>query len=401
MLLETAVSPVQQTPPPSRASQLVCVPDGMVYLNSAQRGPALRSAAAAAQAQVGPSPDGTAVSPDRLRQQVAQFINAAAPETISFTGGTTAAINQVANGLTWADGDEIIVSDAEHIANFAPWLALQQQGVVIRPAHVAADGLLTPASVKALLTNRTRLVAFHHVSHLYGTVQPVNNLCNWLRSRGILSLVDGAQAIGRITVDVQESGCDFYAFGAAKALLGLPGIGVLYVRNMDEVQLSPTTYGNHNATLPASAEELPRLTVRSGPGRLEAAPLPLPLLAGLHAALAQIDRSGGMKAIEVQMQAIGSVFAECLRRLGPTFSSSSGATLGILSWPISLKKAQNLVYWLAAEKNILLGAGRFGSAWVLSRRRVPALLRVSPHVFNCEAEAAYLEQVLREITISS
>lgn len=178
---------------------------------------------------------------EAARARVARFVNAARPEEIIWTRGTTEAINLVANswGAALQPGDEILLSTLEHHANIVPWqLLAQRQGVQIRVIPLTATGELDLAAALALLTPRTRLLAISQVSNVLGTVTPLTELIAAAQSVGALTLVDGAQAAGHLPVDVQALGCDFYAFSGHK-LYGPTGIGVLYGRYQLLEQMPP------------------------------------------------------------------------------------------------------------------------------------------------------------------
>jgi cysteine desulfurase/selenocysteine lyase len=169
---------------------------------------------------------------EAARDTIAQFINASAREEVIWTSGTTDAINLVANGLVQYlnPGDEIVVTEMEHHANLVPWQqACQRSGAILKIAPVDDSGALREDAFTALLGEKTRLVAFSHVSNALGTVNPVKKLCQQAKAVGAWVLVDGAQGIAHGSVDVQNLGCDFYAFSGHK-LFGPTGIGVLWGR---------------------------------------------------------------------------------------------------------------------------------------------------------------------------
>lgn len=166
------------------------------------------------------------------RETVRQFLNARHTREIVWTRGTTEAINLVANGLAsrLKEGDEILVSHMEHHANIVPWqMVAERTGAKVIPIQVTPDGELDLESFTSLLNERTRILAITHVSNALGTVNPVAPLIEQAKKYGVLTLVDGAQAVPHFQVDVQELGCDFYAFSSHK-LFGPTGIGVLYGR---------------------------------------------------------------------------------------------------------------------------------------------------------------------------
>ena len=166
------------------------------------------------------------------RETVREFLNAPSTREIIWTRGTTEAINLVANGLAprLKAGDEILVSHMEHHANIVPWqMVAERTGARVVPIQVTPQGELDLDSFNSLLNERTRVLAITHVSNALGTVNPIAPLIEQAKKQGVLTLVDGAQAVPHFQPDVQSLGCDFYAFSSHK-LFGPTGIGVLYGR---------------------------------------------------------------------------------------------------------------------------------------------------------------------------
>ena len=164
------------------------------------------------------------------RKKVQQFLNAPSAREIIWTRGTTEAINLVANGLAplLKPGDEILLSQMEHHANIVPWQMLAERtGAKVLPIDITPEGELDMDSFHSLLSERTRILAITHVSNALGTVNPVADMVAKAKAQGVITLVDGAQAVGHFQPDVQALDCDFYVFSAHK-LFGPTGIGVLY-----------------------------------------------------------------------------------------------------------------------------------------------------------------------------
>jgi len=167
------------------------------------------------------------------RDRVARFINAPSRNEIIFVRGTTEAINLVAQSYArpmLKPGDEVLITHLEHHANIVPWqMVCEQTGASLVVAPMDARGEVHLDAVVALMSPRTKILACAHVSNALGTILPVRALIAAARARGIVTLIDGAQAISHMAVDVQELGCDFYAFSAHK-MYGPTGVGVLYGR---------------------------------------------------------------------------------------------------------------------------------------------------------------------------
>ncbi|USP10124.1 cysteine desulfurase [Aeromonas dhakensis] len=196
------------------------------------------------------------------RETVARFINAPRSHEVIWTRGTTEAINLMAQSWGISElraGDEVVLSTLEHHANIVPWqLVAQRTGAVIRVVPLDERGDLDMAAYLAMLGPRTRLVSVAHVSNALGTVNPVEQIVAAAKAVGALTLIDGAQAVAHLEVDVQAIGCDFYAFSGHK-LYGPTGIGVLWGRTellermppwqaggemIDRVSFSGTTFNS-------------------------------------------------------------------------------------------------------------------------------------------------------------
>jgi cysteine desulfurase/selenocysteine lyase len=170
---------------------------------------------------------------DASRETVRRFVNAADAKEIVFVRGTTEGINLVAQAWGHANvraGDEIVLTEMEHHSNIVPWQILcEATGARLRVAPITDAGELRLDALERLMTDRTRLVALAHVSNVLGTVNPVADVIRIAKARGIAVLIDGAQAVAHMPVDVQALGCDFYVFSGHK-MFGPTGVGILYGR---------------------------------------------------------------------------------------------------------------------------------------------------------------------------
>ena len=170
---------------------------------------------------------------EKARKKVAAFIGARSPESIVFTRNTTEAINLIA--YAWArrtlkPGDEVLLTVMEHHSNLVPWqLVAQDTGAVLRFADITEDGYLDVEGFHKLLNEKTRLVAMTHMSNVLGTITPVAELAKAAHAYGALLLVDGAQSVPHLPINVQELDCDFLCFSGHKTL-GPTGIGALYAK---------------------------------------------------------------------------------------------------------------------------------------------------------------------------
>ncbi|MEO0323935.1 MAG: aminotransferase class V-fold PLP-dependent enzyme, partial [Myxococcota bacterium] len=230
---------------------------------------------------------------EAARSRVARFLGVADAKAVVFTRGTTEALNLVAQG--WArprlrEGDEILLGELEHHSNLVPWqMVAEATGARLVWVPVSADGVVAAEDYLSRLTKRTRVVAMAHVSNVLGTVLPVAEVARGARAVRALTVVDGAQAVPHVPVDMTALGCDFYAFGAHK-LYGPTGIGALWGRRERLEEVVPQQGGGE--MILSVEREASRF--KDLPHRLEAGTPHIAGALGLHAALdwyAELDHA--------------------------------------------------------------------------------------------------------------
>ncbi|MFA5567337.1 MAG: cysteine desulfurase [Trueperaceae bacterium] len=233
---------------------------------------------------------------EAARERVARFIGAPDARSLVFTRNTTEAINLVAASWGRANlraGDEVVVSVAEHHANLVPWHFLKRDlGIVIKPVPLTAEQRLDMDALRAGVTERTRLVSTFHMSNVLGAINPVAEIARVAHDAGALLLVDGAQGAPHLSVDVEELGCDFYAFSGHK-MLGPTGIGALWARPEILGAMPPFLGGG---------EMIRRVTLQDStyaeiPARFEAGTPSVAEAIGMAAAVDYLE-AVGMTAIE-------------------------------------------------------------------------------------------------------
>ncbi len=180
------------------------------------------------------------------RDRVQQFINAKHREEIIFTRGTTTAINIVAmsyGNQNLTPDDEIVITQMEHHSNIIPWQQLSKRtGATLRYIPMEADGTISLAEVEKTITSKTKIVAITQVSNVLGTINPIKEIAKIVHKQGAVLLVDGAQAVPHLKVDVQDLDCDFYAFSGHK-MCAPTGIGVLYGKKSLLEAMEPVEFG--------------------------------------------------------------------------------------------------------------------------------------------------------------
>lgn len=327
------------------------------------------------------------------RRRVAQFINAPNARQIIFTKGTTEAINLVAHSYGEAyisAGDEIIISTMEHHANIVPWQMLcQRKGAQLRVIQLTAEGELDMAHYASLLSERTKLVAISHASNVLGTINPVEEVIRLAHARGAHVLVDGAQAIAHLPVDVQSLGADFYVFSAHK-VYGPTGVGVLYGR--EELLEAMPPYMGGGAMIKSVSFE--RTTYNELPFKFEAGTPDYVGIVGLSHALDYVSALG-LKTIAQHEDDLLRYTTEGLRTIAPNVRILGEAEhkSAIISFAIGDIHPFDLGT-LLDRLGVAIRTGHHCAEPLLSHYGYSAIARASFAVYNTKAEAdRFLEAV--------
>ncbi len=270
----------------------------LAYLNNAGIAPLPQRAKRAIQAAV----EGLSADPNdyfgrvglpalmALQSELAQFINAAGPSEIAFTTTTSAALNAIAQAIPWQPGDHILFCDVEFPSNAYPWMSLQRDGVESRIVP-ADNGGLTLAAVERAAGAHTRVVAASAVQFFTGHRTDLAAIGQFCHQRGILFVVDAIQAIGHMPFDVQAMGIDVLATGGQKSLLGLPGVGFMYVRGEVAEAMRPRLI-HSNATADYLHWLAYDLTPLPGAARFQSGTPNLAGIIGLRPSLALLQELG-------------------------------------------------------------------------------------------------------------
>ena len=238
---------------------------------------------------------------ENARRRVAEYIGAASADEIVFTRGTTESINLVAQawgGKFIREGDVILLTEMEHHSNLVPWQFLAERtGARLRFVPVLDDGTLDLEQLPALLTPEVKLFAFTHISNSLGTINPVAELCEKARAVGALTLVDAAQSVGHLSIDVGEWGCDFMAFSGHK-MCGPTGIGALYA-GKEILDSMPPWHGGGEMIVSVALE---KSAFKKPPHRFEAGTPNIAGAIGLAAAIDYLDGIGRAAIFEHDSQ---------------------------------------------------------------------------------------------------
>ena len=321
---------------------------------------------------------------ETTRDVVGEYLNAPSREEIVFTSGTTASINLVvySYGETFVhEGDEIIVTEEEHHSNIVPWqLLCQRKGAILKVVGVNDDGHLNLDELKTLLSSRTKIVAVAHVSNVLGIINPVKEIVNICHSVGCPVLVDGAQGVVHLDVDVQDLDCDFYAFSGHK-LYAATGTGVLYGKKkwldrmvpfmgggemIETVRFSGTTF----APLPEKFE--------AGTQNINAIPTLKPAIDFL--------RTLKDEELQKEVKEVGEYIGfELAKRTVPR---GTGEKIPLFSFSVEGAHHEDLALILD-KMGIAVRSGQMCAEPLMDRFGVTGMVRVSLAPYNSMEEAEY------------
>ena len=319
------------------------------------------------------------------RERVAGFFGVADPATLIFTRGTTEAINLVASswgGANVAEGDEIIVTAMEHHANFVPWqqLAIAKRAR-LRICELEPDGTASVERLRELVSPRTKIIAFSHVSNALGTINPAREIAAVARRAGAISVCDGAQSAPHLSVAFDQLGVDFYAFSGHK-MLGPMGIGGLIGRRELLDAMPPYQTGGDMIEFVNDADT----TWNALPHKFEAGTPNAANAVGLAAAVDYLEAIGmeevrrhERELIRMTMQRLSEIDALHIYGPGPEHRS------GVVSFTLGDVHPHDLATILDGA-GVCIRAGHHCAQPLMRRLNVPATARASFYVYNDEAD---------------
>ncbi len=332
---------------------------------------------------------------EEARTSVKRFINARAEREIVFVRGTTEAINLVASSYGRSHlkaGDEILISALEHHSNIVPWQLLSDQiGTRLVVAPINDDGELMLEEFERRLGPNTALVAVAHVSNALGTVMPVQEIIRMAHARNVPVLIDGAQAVSHLRVDVRELGCDFYAFSGHK-VFGPTGIGILYGRE-DLLDRMPPYQGGGDMIRSVTFE---RTTYNELPYKFEAGTPHVAGAIGLGAALDYLSRLGIDRVTDYErgLLAYGTELLESIR--GLRLIGTAREKAAVLSFVLEGIHPHD-VGTVLDRLGIAVRTGHHCAQPVMARFGVPATTRASLAFYNTKAELDALADGIRQV----
>lgn len=389
---------------------------GLVYLNSGTYGPTLGAAHEAAcrnLREMGANYNkafrehmmGDAVP--RFIARLARFLGAS-PDEVALTSGTTEAMNYIASGLDLTAGDEVLTTKHEHLAGIYPWLLqAKRRGIVVRQLDLATPPASTAeilAQFERALTPRTRVLSFCHVQYTDGAVLPVRELCALARHHGVISVVDGAQAVGMLNFRIAELGCDFYAASFHKWLTSPYGAGLLYVREAMLERLWPTVVLSYSGWSTTDRDGVPGITDITYAPTYPRALLKYSSNIEYYGALwwtvalcMDFQDAIGRDRIEARIRTLANRLMEGLGEIpGVRLHTPADPTLraGLVSFRAGAMDTEQFFYRLRGRYNII---GRYvrhpGMGFDVNR--------FAPHIFNSTAEVDAAVAAVREMVAES
>ncbi len=332
---------------------------------------------------------------DQARARVAEFINAAEPREVIFTRGTTESVNLVAG--TWgrqhvSAGSEILLTVMEHHANIVPWQVLAESvGATLKVVDMMEDGALDLEQFASLLSDRTRLAAFTHVSNVLGTTNPVKEMVKMAKAHGAATLIDGAQAVAHGPVDVRDLGCDFYVFSGHK-LFAPDGIGVLYGRADLLDAMPPYQTGGDMIEL-VSFE---KTTFRSAPERFEAGTPHISGAIGLAAAISWLMELDHVAVAAHESALLEEATRELEAMDGLRIYGTAPGKQSVISFTLDCAHPHDIATILDSA-NVAVRAGHHCAQPLMKRLGVSSTARASFSLYNTTDEIATLCAAVRKV----
>jgi len=318
------------------------------------------------------------------REKIRQFLNAASTKEVIFVRGTTEAINLVAQ--TWGRqnlqaGDEVLITEMEHHSNIVPWQMLRDAlGVVLKVLPINDLGEISLKDFEQYLTAKTKLVSVVHMSNALGTINPVKAMTEMAHNVGAVVLVDGAQAVPLMTVDVQDIGCDFYAFSGHK-VYGPTGIGVLYGKEA-LLEAMPPYQGGGDMIYSVTFEETQYNVL---PYKFEAGTPNMAGVMGLGAAIDFVNKIGLANITAYEQTLLQEATKKLSDIPGLKVIGQAADKGAVISFVIEGAHPHDMAT-LMDQEGVAVRASHHCAMPVMQRFQVPATIRASFGVYNHSAD---------------
>lgn len=321
---------------------------------------------------------------EKIREKVRDFIHASNAHNIIFTKGTTESINLVASTFGLANiqiGDEVILSMAEHHANIVPWQQVcEKKGAKLVIIPLLENGELDFNAYIKLLNDKTKLVAITHISNVLGIINPIKKIIRAAHEKNIPVLVDGAQAVSHISVDVQDLDCDFYVFSAHK-LYGPMGVGILYGKEKHLEKMPPYQMGGHMIR----QVTFTKTDFNVLPNKFEAGTPNVGGAIALGAAIDYVtgirDRASGIGMRDHELSLLNYALSQLQEISGVKIYGTAENKIGVISFSMDCAHPHDIATILD-QQNIAVRAGHHCAMPLMDYLNVPALTRISFGIYS-------------------
>jgi cysteine desulfurase/selenocysteine lyase len=335
---------------------------------------------------------------DQARKKVAKFINARSEEEIIFTRNTTEGINIVANGLKWQKNDKVVTTLMEHHSNFIVWLRLKQRhGVkvnVVNSKEIIENGVLDPLEFEKIIDDNTKVVALTHISNVFGEIEPVEKITQIAHEHGAYTVIDAAQSVPHIKVDVQKIGCDFMAFSGHK-MCAPTGCGVLYIRKELVDQVEPSYIGGGTI----ADVDIGSYTLDKGPAKFEAGTPAIAEALGMGTAVEYLNKIGINKIEDYERKLTRELYKGFEQINGvTTYGSDPKNKIALICFNINDFAPRDVSVELDKLAKIMVRAGHHCALPLIKCiAGKTGTVRASAYFYNTKEEIELLLQTVEEI----
>lgn len=333
------------------------------------------------------------VAYENARVKVAKFINAEIDEVV-FTLGATESLNVIATGFfgnLLEEGDEIIISDAEHASNVLPWFRLANKlGAVIKYVPLDANLHVTLENIKSVVTPRSKVISLAGITNVVGDVRPIKEICKFAHQNNMFVVCDGAQSVPHTKTDVKDLDVDFLAFSGHK-MCGPTGVGVLYGKKELLESVEPLSLGGG---MNESFDSEKEIYLKELPQRLEAGTPNIAGVIGLGAAVDYLDKIG-MDTISIYEQKLKKYMMDKLEKIPYIQIVNEEADSGIVAFNVEGIFSQDVAYYLN-KYNICVRAGNHCAKILKKAIGVKNTIRVSLYFYNTKEEIDALVELLSD-----
>ena len=332
---------------------------------------------------------------EAVRQKVAGLINAPSPDEVIFTSGATMSLNLIAHcwgGANLQEGDEILISIAEHHANIIPWqMIAQRTGAKIIACPMGEDGDFDKSALAERISEKTKIISLPHVSNVLGTVFPVKDIAKMAHDAGAILIVDGCQGVVHMPVDVQDIDCDFYVFSGHK-LYGPSGIGVCWGKAQILADMPPFLGGGDMI----DDVEITHATYAAPPARFEAGTPPIAECIGLGAAIDYVQKIGMAEIHRHEQELIRYGMQRLSEVEGLCFIGTAAGKSGVISFTLDDVHPHD-ISTLIDHEGVAIRAGHHCAQPLMKSLGLSSTARASVGLYNTPADFDVLVDALHKV----